>query len=81
MITTSVKQRKMEDETIKVGETSYSLRKILEEDGWKIYSKASEKVRRIVRLKVRLDLSAMQISFAKLDKLMNENARIQMKKV
>lgn len=63
----------MDDEIIKVNNINFSLRKILEEDGWKIYCKASEKVKSIARLKVRMDLSAMEIGFARLDKMFNES--------
>jgi len=62
----------MDDEIIEVNNKNFSLRKILEEDGWKIYCKASDKVKRIARLRVRLDLSAMEIGFAKLDKMFNK---------
>jgi hypothetical protein len=66
----------MEDETIEVNGTSYSLRKILEEDGWKTYCKASEKVKSIARLKVRMDLSDMEIGFVKLDKMFKEQKEV-----
>jgi len=58
----------MEDELIEVNNTKFSLRKILEDDGWELYCKASEKVKAITKLKVRMDLSAMEIGFARLDK-------------
>jgi len=66
----------MEDETIEVNGTNYSLRKILEEDGWKTYCKASEKVKSLARLKVRMDLSAMVIGFARLDKMFNKQKEV-----
>ena len=56
-------KKRMEDEEIEVNETSYSLRKILGEDGWRIYCKASEKVKSIVKLKVKMDLLAIEIGF------------------
>ncbi len=62
----------MQDEIIEVNGTNYSLRKIIEEDGWKTYLKTSDKVRELVRLKVRLDLSAMEIGFARLNKMFNK---------
>ena len=67
----------MDDELIEVNNTNFSLRKILEEDGWKIYCKASEKVKSIARLKVRMDLSAMEIGFARLDKMFNESKPLE----
>lgn len=69
-------KKKMQDKTIEVNGTSYSLRKILEEDGWRIYCKASEKVKSIARLKVRMDLSAMEIGFARLDKMFKEQKEV-----
>ena len=57
----------MDDEIIEVNNTNYSLRKILEEDGWVLYCKASDRVKDITRLKIRMDLSAMEIGFARLD--------------
>ncbi len=57
----------MDDELIEVNNTNFSLRKILEEDGWKIYCKASEKVKSITKLMVKMDLAAMEIGFARLD--------------
>ena len=59
----------MKDEIINVNKTDFSMRKILGEDGWQIYQKASDKVRDITRLKIRLDLSAMEIGFARLNAL------------
>lgn len=61
----------MDDEIIEVNKNNFSLRKILEEDGWKIYCKASEKVKSITRLMVRMDLSAMEIGFARLNRMFN----------
>jgi len=66
-----------DDEIIEVNETKYSLRKILEEDGWEKYCKASEKVQAFVRLKVRLDLGAMEIGFARIDEMMKKNESIK----
>lgn len=57
----------MDDELIKVNNTNFSLRKILEEDGWNIYCKASEKVKDLTKLMVKMDLSAMELGFARLD--------------
>lgn len=57
----------MDDVIIEVNKTPYSLRKILEEDGWKLYCKATDKVKALTRLQVRMDLGAMEIGFARLD--------------
>ena len=62
----------MDDELIEVNNTNFSLRKILEEGGWKIYCQASEKVKSLIKLKVRMDLSAMEIGFARLNKMFKE---------
>ncbi len=62
----------MDDELIKVNKTNFSLRKILEEDGWKIYCKASEKVKALVRINVRIDLANMEIGFVRLDQQSKE---------
>ena len=64
----------MEDEIITVNKQDFSIRKILGEDGWKTYQKTSDKVRDIARLKIRLDLSAMEIGFAKLNALTSNSA-------
>jgi len=63
----------MEDVIIRVNKTNFSLRKILKESGWKAYCNSSEKVRDLARLKVRIDLAAMEIGFAKLDKMFAES--------
>lgn len=63
----------MEDEIIEVNKVNYSLKKILENDGWELYCKASEKVKAITRLKVRIDLLAMEIGFAKLDRMFEKH--------
>jgi len=62
-----------DDEIIEVNNIKFSLRKILEEKGWAIYCQASEKVKALARLQVRMDLSAMEIGFARLDKLMGKD--------
>ncbi len=62
----------MEDEIIRVNEQNFSLRKILEEKGWEIYTKSSEKVKELARLQVKIDLSAMEMGLARLDKLLNK---------
>ena len=67
----------MNDEIIKVNNKDFSLRKIIEEDGWKIYCKASEKVKAIARLKVKMDLSAMEIGFARLDQQFKELSEVR----
>lgn len=67
----------MDDEIIKVNKIDFSMRKILEEDGWNTYCKASEKVKSIVRLKVRMDLSAMEIGLARLDKMFKESKEVK----
>lgn len=67
----------MDDEIIEVNNTNYSLRKILEEDGWVLYCKASDRVKDITRLKIRMDLSAMEIGFARLDDMFKHNKERQ----
>ena len=59
----------MEDEIIDVNGTSYSLKKTLGEECWRVYCGVSEKVKSLVRLKVRMDLSAMEIGFARLNEM------------
>ena len=67
----------MKDEIIEVNNKNFSLRKILEEDGWKMYCNASEKVKQITRLKVRIDLSALEIGFSRLDKMFKEHEEVR----
>jgi len=64
----------MEDEIINVNKQDFSIRKILGEDGWQTYQKASDKVKSIVRIKIRLDLSAMEIGFVKLNALTSNSS-------
>jgi len=59
----------MEDETIEMMGDVFSMRKILEEEGWKAYCKASEKVRVITKIVVRNDLRKMQEGFKRLEEL------------
>ena len=61
------------DEIIECNKQNFSLRKILGEEGWKIYSNSkSDKVKELVRLKVFMDLSAMELGFARIKKLEEE---------
>ena len=52
-----------DDEIIVVNNTNYSLRKILEECAGKLYCKSSDKVKKIIKLKVRIDLLTMGNEF------------------
>ena len=69
----------MEDEIMMVNNINFSLRKILKEKGWKTYCKTSEKVRELARLKIRMDLSAMEIEFEKIRRLELKNPKEMIK--
>lgn len=60
----------MEDKTIEMMGENFSMRKILGEDGWKIYVNASDKVKLITNIVVRNDLRKMQEGFYRANKLL-----------
>ena len=57
------------DKIIAMMGENFSLRKILGEEGWNIYIKASDKVKTITELVVTNDLRKMQEGFKRLNKL------------
>jgi len=59
----------MKDEIIEMMGDAFSMRKILGEEGWKIYINATEKVKVITNIVVKNDLRKMQEGFKRLDKL------------
>ena len=62
----------MKDEIIEMMGDDFSMRKILEEEGWKVYQNASEKVRAITRIVVRNDLRKMQEGFKRLNEVSSQ---------
>ncbi len=61
----------MEDKIIEMMGENFSMRKILEEDGWKAYVNASDKVKLITEIVVKNDLRKMQEGFYRTNKLLD----------
>lgn len=70
-----MENHKKDDEIITVNNTPYSMRKILGEDAWQKYLTMSDKAKQAARLIIRIDLSRMEIGFAKLDKMFDKHTR------
>ncbi len=60
----------MEDKIIEMMGENFSMRKILGEDGWKVYVNTSDKVKLITNIVVRNDLRKMQEGFYRINKLL-----------
>lgn len=60
----------LEDEVIECNNKKFSLKRCLGDEAWSLYCTASEKVKELVKLKVFLDLSELEIGLAKIDKIM-----------
>ena len=63
------------DKIINVNNNPFSLRKIIGEEAWVTYNKTTEKVRKLLELQVRLDLSAIELGFERLNKLMDKKPK------
>ena len=67
----------MDDEIIPVNGKDFSIRKILGEDGWEKYTKASDKIKACARIIIMRDLYQMEKAFASCDKLINKDMSIK----